>query len=257
LKAVDKYGASQQSRSWQIGNPPHFKWTFAMKSEGPFRRRRLPHLDVPDAIYFVTACLNGSIPAQGLADVKRYRNELSQKPRPGNVTGHEWEIRKNKLLFARTDEWLDRQPAARHLEKPAIAKIVADSIKHFAGKRYDVWSFVIMPSHFHWIFRARKEWLAVLGGEVKKRSVLERVMHTLKLHTAIECNKALGTEKAFWQDESYDHCVRDDDELMRIIDYIELNPVRAGLVAAPELWLHSSAADRRSQKLAPTASLLY
>jgi type I restriction enzyme R subunit len=42
-----------------------------------FRRRRLPHLDQPGALYFVTTCLEGSIPASGLKDIYDYRKPLS------------------------------------------------------------------------------------------------------------------------------------------------------------------------------------
>jgi len=49
------------------------------------------------------------------------------------------------------------------------------------------------------------------------------------------------TGQPFWQDESYDHLVRSDAELERIREYIESNPVKAGLVAAPESWQWSSA----------------
>ena len=37
------------------------------------------------------------------------------------------------------------------------------------------------------------------------------------------------TGTPFWQDESYDRLVRDDQEFKRIATYIEMNPVRAGL----------------------------
>jgi hypothetical protein len=46
----------------------------------------------------------------------------------------------------------------------------------------------------------------------------------------------------FWQDESYDRLVRDTEEFYRTMQYIERNPVRAGLVSAPELYPWSSAA---------------
>ena len=36
---------------------------------------------------------------------------------------------------------------------------------------------------------------------------------------------------AFWQDESFDHRVRDEAEWDRIVRYIEQNPVSAGLIA--------------------------
>jgi hypothetical protein len=38
------------------------------------------------------------------------------------------------------------------------------------------------------------------------------------------------------------------DELDRIIDCVEMNPVKAGLAVAPEEWLFSSAYDRAARK---------
>jgi hypothetical protein len=46
---------------------------------------------------------------------------------------------------------------------------------------------------------------------------------------------------AFWQNESYDHVVRNEEEFRRIQRYIELNPVRAGLVESAEEFRWSSA----------------
>ena len=40
----------------------------------------------------------------------------------------------------------------------------------------------------------------------------------------------------FWQDESYDHIVRDQAELERTIKYVLNNPVKAGLVDDWEKW---------------------
>src|SRR5260370_29161770 len=106
-----------------------------------------------------------------------------------------------------------------------------------------------MPSHLHWVFRARDDWARSLAAGVKERPPRERIMHTLKLHTALECNKALGRVGPFWQDESYDPCVRDEEELGRIIQYVEMNPVRAGWVAQAEQWAYSSALERRDKRL--------
>ena len=70
-------------------------------------------------------------------------------------------------------------------------------------------------------------------------------MHSIKRDSAYKCNEQLGQRRTFWQRESYDHCVDDDDELARIIDYVELNPVKAGLVGSRELSEFSSAYDRQ------------
>ncbi len=41
---------------------------------------------------------------------------------------------------------------------------------------------------------------------------------------------------ALWQSESYDHIVRNGKEYSRIINYILLNPVKAGLVENWQDW---------------------
>ena len=69
-------------------------------------------------------------------------------------------------------------------------------------------------------------------------------MHSLKSFTGRECNRLLGREGAFWQEESYDHWVRDPDDLNRIIEYVESNPVKAGLCESPADFVYSSARDR-------------
>ena len=59
---------------------------------------------------------------------------------------------------------------------------------------------------------------------------------------AIRSKLPLGrTGLVFWQDESFDHRVRDEVELERIARYVEHHPVSAGLAANPGDWLWSSA----------------
>ena len=68
-------------------------------------------------------------------------------------------------------------------------------------------------------------------------------MHSLKRFTTREGNRILGLAgRPFWQEESYDRLVRDESEFARIARYIEMNPVRAGLVAEPQQFPWSSAA---------------
>ncbi len=217
---------------------------------GLFRRRRLPHWDVDDGTYFVTTCLAGSVPARGLVRLRRYRDELERRPRPDGCSVDEWEIRKHKLIFARFDDLIDFEPAVRHLANEAAASEVQNCLQHFAGERYDLLAFVVMPSHFHWVFRPRADWVHSCVAEdresktMRRRSPRERIMKSIKGYSARRCNELLELAGHFWQDESYDHLVRDEDELMRIIDYIENNPVKAGLVGEREDWRWSSASVR-------------
>ena len=65
---------------------------------------------------------------------------------------------------------------------------------------------------------------------------LSSIMHSLKLFTANQANNLLQRRGKFWQEESYDHVVRDEAELVRIREYILQNPVRAGLVSEWDEW---------------------
>jgi type I restriction enzyme R subunit len=210
-----------------------------------FRRRELPHWDMPGATFFVTSCLEGSIPARGLLDLKRYRAELAARARPADLAEDEWEARKWKHEFARREKWLDEGPSARWLERPALAEVVTNALMHFAGERYEVLALVVMPSHFHWVFRPRDEWVAAIPAHQAHRSPREQIMLSVKKLTARRCNELLHRQGVFWQAESYDHWVRDDDELERLIRYVEDNPVKAGLVKHPADWPYSSARVRQ------------
>jgi REP element-mobilizing transposase RayT len=96
---------------------------------------------------------------------------------------------------------------------------------------YELASFVIMANHVHALL------LPKVDGS--------KLMKSLKGYTAREANRLLGrTGIPFWQKESYDHWVRDEAEWKRIVRYIENNPVKAGLVSAPEDYRWSSAYDR-------------
>ena len=112
-----------------------------------------------------------------------------------------------------------------------MAKIVVDSFNHGAEylRLYRLSAFVVMSNHVHIL--------------VWPKALLSRITKSIKGYTARESNKLLGrTGEKFWQDESFDHSVRNEDEFYRIKRYIERNPVKARLVETPEDWPWSSAA---------------
>ncbi|MDE3066411.1 MAG: hypothetical protein KGJ60_02570 [Verrucomicrobiota bacterium] len=70
---------------------------------------------------------------------------------------------------------------------------------------------------------------------------LSEILHSWESLSAHEINHLLPTKVVpFWQSESYDHLVRDDDDLHRCCHYTLMNPVNAGLCARPEDWKWSS-----------------
>ena len=220
-----------------------------MSADDIIRRRRLPHWDMPTAAYFITICLDGSIPAQGLLDIELYRAKLAQRFRPEAQTSAEWTKNQWKRLFARTDQWLDRAEAVRSLENDDLAQIVVQALHFFAGERYDLLGYVVMPNHLHWVFQPLDNWVKRLKSGKRFSTSRERIIHSIDSFTALRCNQVLGRQGKFWQTEPYDHWVRDFDELERILLYIEANPVKAGLVKWPHEWRHSSAWERNQRGL--------
>ena len=85
-----------------------------------------------------------------------------------------------------------------------------------------------MPNHVHLLITPRTD--------------VSKLLQKLKGSTARQANQCLGrTGTAFWQDESYDHLVRNSQEFSRIESYIVQNPVQAGLVQSAEEYPWSSA----------------
>lgn len=173
--------------------------------------RHLPHWDAVGQTQFVTFRLHGSLPA-----TRVFRRE---------------HVGTSGEAFVTMDHLLDKGASGPlYLKRPEIAELVVealiDSDRRF--RRCELHAFVVMPNHVHLLATQLAPFAKWLGP--------------LKGCTAYRANRELGLRgMAFWQNESYDHVVRNEEEFRRIQRYIELNPVRAGLVESAEEFRWSSA----------------
>lgn len=214
-------------------------------------RRRLPHWYVPGASFFVTFRLADSLPRVVLESLAAKKELwLRQRP-PSGMSDLENRTRIHKLLFAEYDRHLDQSSEVAWLKQTEVAETVRKSLYHFNGERYHLMSYCIMPNHVHVLFAPKLTELAdratefpSLGERIDGKSPLASILHSWKSFTAHEINKLLGRSGTFWQRESYDHWVRDEDELERIVDYIAANPTKDNLAVRPTDFRFSSAYDR-------------
>jgi REP element-mobilizing transposase RayT len=169
-------------------------------------RRRLPHIHPDGARIFLTWRLWNTLP------VKHDRIGLTA----GKV-------------FTSMDRALNTHPGPRWLEDPRIAQIVANAIRDGAQRgMYELDAWVIMPNHVHILI------LPIIP--------VPKITRFLKSWTARQANAILHrTGQPFWQDESFDHWIRTVDQRNRVMDYIEDNPITAGLTGVREHWQWSSA----------------
>lgn len=91
-----------------------------------------------------------------------------------------------------------------------------------------------MPNHVHLVVDTRLQ--PYSHAELDRVVSLSRIIKLIKGGSAYEANKCLKQRGGFWQQESYDHWIRDEKECDNIIRYTLQNPVKAGLAVTWKEW---------------------
>jgi REP element-mobilizing transposase RayT len=189
-------------------------------SDSPLRIRegaKLPHWTQDGGIYAVTFRLADSIPAAAAQALKIERTAIRMRAREQNRELTPVELaRLNKLHEAKVDALLDKAEGECWLRRDDIAEMVAGALTHFDDDRYRLLSWCIMPNHVHGV-------LQPLDGHE-----LPEILHSWKSFTAHRINEMLGRGGIVWQDEYYDHLIRDDEDLCHCAEYAWKNPEHAG-----------------------------
>lgn len=98
---------------------------------------------------------------------------------------------------------------------------------HDEGLKLRMHALVVMPDHVHLIFTPMTDPLGKPYG-------LSEILGGIKGASAHTINKHLKRRGPVWQDESFDHILRREEKLEEKVEYVRQNPVRKGLVKAPE-----------------------
>jgi putative transposase len=174
-----------------------------------YYERHLPHWQPENAALFVTWRLYGSLP--------RIVHVLKDQT-PGKA-------------FVAIDRELDKAATGpRSLQDQRVAQCVADTLQY--GEKqlglYELCAWVLMVNHVHIL--------------IDPKAKLQKITRSIKSYSARQANAILQrTGRPFWQEESYDHWARGPKKMGKLIQYIEQNPVAAGLAERAEDWRWSSA----------------
>lgn len=169
-----------------------------------------------------------------MLDGERYTKRCQRWDLPGHA---------HELTFSCYDgrPFLPRERTCLYLAEA----IAAAKTKH----DFDLWAYVFMPNHVHLMIRPRKESYSVSDIlRSMKQPVARRATEYLR-HSNPDRLKLLATGERrqpyrFWQKGGgYDRNITRAETLIESVRYIHNNPVRKGLVATPEEWRFSSAAD--------------
>jgi REP element-mobilizing transposase RayT len=127
----------------------------------------------------------------------------------------------DRLFAERWELWLDECHGACLLRLPEVRMLVESAIEHNEGSLYRVAASVVMPNHVHVV-------VTPLGEQR-----LSDIVQNWKSFTAHAINRLLKRKGTFWQKESFDHIVRNADEMDRIRAYIRDQQVNATSPSRP------------------------
>ncbi len=100
-----------------------------------------------------------------------------------------------------------------------------------AHRPFIIDAIVVLPDHLHCIWRMPEGDVDFSGRwrEIKKY-----------VSKRIGADGKRSREKNVWQRRFWEHCIRNEEDSQRHMDYIHYNPVKHGLSSSPAQWPHSS-----------------
>ena len=120
------------------------------------------------------------------------------------------------------------------------AEILLRTLFHYRDiGAYLLHEFVIMPDHIHLLLTPCAT------------TSLEKAIQLMKGGSSHRIHKQREHGMEIWQRGFYDWTVRDASDWHTKVEYIQMNPVRAKLAAAPEDWPYSSTNGRFTMDLRP------
>ncbi len=187
--------------------------------KGWYNRGYLPHFDGGQVTQFLTYRLADSLPRKVLRNLQFQVAQDHISDREMNIT---------------IEKYLDQGIGRCYLGKTEIAEIVEENLLRFANLKYKLHAWVIMPNHIHLL-------LTPMEGYS-----LSEIVHSCKSYTSKKANKLLNRTGRFWFPEPFDRFIRDYEHFEKAFNYIERNPVKAGLCENQSDWRYSSAWHRKN-----------
>jgi REP element-mobilizing transposase RayT len=126
--------------------------------------------------------------------------------------------------------------------------IVAEALDYCRKhKELKLYGWVIMPNHFHAVVQANE--LSRVMADLKKFTArrlieqlkIERREWLLEILHGSRLSHKHGSMYQVWHEGFHPQALYSDETIRQKLEYLQNNPVRAGLVAAPEHWRYSSA----------------
>ena len=141
--------------------------------------------------------------------------------------------------FVTTNTWQRREI----FRKATAAEVVEQKICEYRDKGfYHVHCYVVMPEHLHIILTP------------SETTTLEKAVQLIKGGSSHEIGNRLHGRFPIWHAGFTEHQIRDEADYYSHVAYIDMNPVKAGLVQKPEEYSFCSSHGRYKLDPCPVAS---
>ena len=203
---------------------------------GWYSRGYLPHYDEPGALQMITYRLADSLPQRVLAEMEK---SLALLP----------EGKRDPARRQQIEEWLDAGQGSCVLGRAEAARCVVETWGHFDGSRYKLVAGVVMPNHVHVLIRLMEgvslgkvvqSWKSYTGRRIAGM-VEDCRAGAQRSREEGEGRPGGRRSQGIWMREYWDRFIRDEKHFTAAVEYIHMNPVKAGLVEKTEDWYWSSA----------------
>ena len=114
-------------------------------------------------------------------------------------------------------------------------KYISNLMKYKELHRFKLYAFTLLPNHIHMLIKP------------DYCTGLSVLMRSINISYSVWHNRRYGCIGHVWQDRFKSRIIKDDDDFIRCMAYIEMNPVRAGLARTIEDYLWSSRHNRFSR----------
>jgi REP element-mobilizing transposase RayT len=118
--------------------------------------------------------------------------------------------------------------ALEESEFQCLARVVRERREKY---HFLLTAWVFLPDHWHAILFPRFP------------VTISRVMESIKVGSILRINARRNESGLLWQPRFFDRALRTVKEYNEKVEYIHLNPVKAGLASRPEEWPWSSVHD--------------
>ncbi|MDR3416173.1 MAG: transposase [Nevskia sp.] len=102
---------------------------------------------------------------------------------------------------------------------------------------FEIVAWAVLPDHLHAVWT-----LPASDADFSSRWMLIKAAFSRRIGKGefVRPSRIAKGERGLWQRRFWEHQIRDDNDLVRHVDYIHFNPVKHGYVNRASDWRHSS-----------------